>query len=85
MDKKSRSGSGINIPDHIFPRAYKQLFGFKILKFFDADPDPGSGIVFTLDPGSRMEKFGSGIDIPDPQRWCFARFCFPLDMGARVG
>jgi hypothetical protein len=47
--KKLRSGgSGINIPDHI---SEKQFFGFKILKFFDADPNPGSGIFFTLDPG----------------------------------
>ncbi len=28
----------------IFPRAWKQFFGLKILEFFDADPDPGSGI-----------------------------------------
>jgi hypothetical protein len=26
--------------------------GLKILKFFDSDPDPGSGIFLTLDPGS---------------------------------
>jgi hypothetical protein len=31
----------------------------KILKFFDGDPDPGSGIFLTLDPG--WKKFGSGI------------------------
>jgi hypothetical protein len=30
--------------------------GLKILKFFDADPDPGFGIFLTLDPGSGMEK-----------------------------
>jgi hypothetical protein len=35
----------------------------KILKFFDADP--GSGIFLPLDPGSGMEQFGSGINIPD--------------------
>jgi hypothetical protein len=42
-----------------------------------ADPDPGSGafltpasgIFLTLDPGSGMEKFGSGTNIPDPQHW----------------
>jgi hypothetical protein len=32
-----------------------------MLKFFDAEPDPGSGIFLTLDPGSRKDKFGSGI------------------------
>jgi hypothetical protein len=31
-----------------------------VLKSFDADPDPGSGIFLTLDPGSGMEK----IQIP---------------------
>jgi hypothetical protein len=36
-----------------------------MLKFFDADPDPGSEIFFTLDPVAGMEKFGSGINIPD--------------------
>jgi hypothetical protein len=30
-----------------------------MLKFFDADPDTGSGTM--------VEKFGSGINIPDPQ------------------
>ncbi len=33
----------------------------KILKFFGADPDPGSEIFLTLDLGSGMKKFGSGI------------------------
>jgi hypothetical protein len=36
-----------------------------MLKFFVADL--GSGIFSTHDPGFGMEKFGSGIDIPDPQ------------------
>ncbi len=27
------------------------IFWVKILKFLDADPDPGSGIFQTLDPG----------------------------------
>jgi hypothetical protein len=51
--KKSRSGSGMNIPDL---KAEKQFFWFKILKFFDADPDRGSRTFLTLDPGSGMEK-----------------------------
>ncbi len=41
----------------------------KILKFFDADPDSGLGIFLTLDPG--WKKFGSGINIPDPQHCCY--------------
>ncbi len=47
MGNKSRSGSGMNIPDPIF-----ESFGVKILKCFDADPDPGSGIFLNLVPGS---------------------------------
>jgi hypothetical protein len=62
MGKKSRSdpnpGSTSRI---IFSRAEKQFFGLKILNFFDADPDPGSGIFLTQDAGSGIEKFSSGI------------------------
>jgi hypothetical protein len=61
MGKKSRSGSGMNIPDHI-PESLITNFRVKILKFFDADPV--SGIFVTQDPG--WEKFGSGVNIPDP-------------------
>jgi hypothetical protein len=41
MGKKSKSGSGMNIPDHI-SESLASIFGLKILKFFDADPDPES-------------------------------------------
>jgi hypothetical protein len=60
----------MNIPDHI-SESLETFFGLKILKFFDADANPGSVIFFTLDPGSGMEKFGpvTGINIPDPQHW----------------
>jgi DNA topoisomerase VI subunit A len=37
------------------PRSFFQsletVFGLKIIKFFDADPDPGSRIFLNLDPG----------------------------------
>jgi hypothetical protein len=46
MGKKSRSGSGMNIPDHISDNLKTNFLG--ILQFFDADP--GSGIFLTLDP-----------------------------------
>ncbi len=52
-------GSGKNIPDHI-SQSLETFFGLKIFKFFDTDANPGSGIFSTLDPGSGMEKFGSG-------------------------
>jgi hypothetical protein len=48
MGKKSRSGSGMNIPDHISENL-ETFFGLKILKLFDADNDPGSEIFLTLD------------------------------------
>jgi hypothetical protein len=50
MGKKSRSGSGMNIPDHI-SESLETIFWLKILKFLNADPDPGSGNIF-FDPGS---------------------------------
>jgi hypothetical protein len=64
MGKKSRSGSGMNIP-----RAWKQFFGLKILKFFDSagirDPEcfwPGirDGKIRIRDPGytSRIRNTG---------------------------
>jgi hypothetical protein len=53
MGKKPRSGSGMNIPDHIF-ESLETIFWLKMLEFFDADPDPGSENI--LDPGSEMEK-----------------------------
>jgi hypothetical protein len=40
----------MNIPDH-FSDSLETVFRVKILKFFDADLDPGSGIFLTLDPG----------------------------------
>jgi hypothetical protein len=49
MGKNSRPGSGMNIPDHI-SESLKILLELKILKFFDADPDPGSGNFLILDP-----------------------------------
>ncbi len=61
MGKKS--GSGMNKPDHI-SESFETIFGVKILKFFDADP--GSRWK-NSDPG--WKKFGSGINIPDPQHW----------------
>jgi hypothetical protein len=45
-----------------------------MLKFFDADADPGSGIFLTLDPGWKNFNPGTGINIPDPQHW--TKTCF---------
>jgi hypothetical protein len=46
-------GSGMNILDHI-SESLETIFCDKLLKFFDADADPGSVNLF--DPGSGMEK-----------------------------
>jgi hypothetical protein len=43
MSKKARSGTGMLIPDYI-SESLETFFWVKILKFFDADPDPGSGM-----------------------------------------
>jgi hypothetical protein len=57
----SRSGSGIR-DEH--PGSYSEsletIVWFKntILKFFDADPDSGSGIFLTLDPGLKNSNPG---------------------------
>jgi hypothetical protein len=53
----------MNIPDHI-SESLETIFSLKILHFFDAVPDPRSGIFSTLDPGYRKKKFGSRINIP---------------------
>jgi hypothetical protein len=44
-----------------FSESLETVLELKILKFFDADSDPGSRNCLTLNPGSGMEKFGSGI------------------------
>jgi hypothetical protein len=61
MGTKSRSGSGMNIPDHI-SESLETIFWVKILKFYDADVDPGSENLFD---GSGIP--GSGLNIPNPQ------------------
>jgi hypothetical protein len=55
VGKKTGSRSGMNNPDHISESLEKSFLGYKILKFFDADQG--------------WKKFGSGINIPDPQHW----------------
>jgi len=65
QDPDPGSGSGMNIPDHISESLETIYLGLKILKFFEAEQDQGSGIFSTMDPG--WKKFGSGIKIPDPQ------------------
>jgi hypothetical protein len=49
-----------------FSRELRNSFWVKILKFFDADLDPGFRIFLTLDPGWRNSDPESEINIPDP-------------------
>jgi hypothetical protein len=44
------SGSGVKFPDY-FSESLETVLGLNILQFFGADPDPGSGIFLTPDPG----------------------------------
>jgi hypothetical protein len=41
----------MNIPDN-FSDSFETVFGVKILKLFDMEPDPGFGIRSLFDPGS---------------------------------
>jgi hypothetical protein len=55
MGKKSRSGSGMFIPDHI-SKSLETIFLVK-----------NNSLMRNLfEPGSRMEKFVFGINIQDP-------------------
>jgi hypothetical protein len=45
-------GSGMNIPDLIFEYRVSVIWVLWVLKFFESDTDPGSGILSNLDPGS---------------------------------
>jgi hypothetical protein len=56
MEKISESGSGMNTPDNI-SESLETIFWVKNTSVFSC----GSGIFLTLDPGSGVEKFGSGI------------------------
>jgi hypothetical protein len=60
MGKKSGSG---DIPDH-FSRSLETVFWVKNTFSLRC----GSGIRNLFDPGSGVEKFGSEMFIPDPQR-----------------
>ncbi len=42
----------MNFPDNIF-KSLETIFWVRILEFFDADPDPGSGNLFG--PGSGIQ------------------------------
>jgi hypothetical protein len=57
--------------EHLGRELRNNYLDFKLLKFFDADPVPGSGIFLNLDPGWKSSYSGSGINIPDPQHCGF--------------
>ncbi len=74
MGKKSKSGSGMNIPRIIFFESLETILWVKILKFFGADADPGIFLIPDL---------GSGINIPDPDlpRRPFFKLYLPTVIG----
>jgi hypothetical protein len=55
------------------------FFGVKILTFLDADPGSGMETVRIRDG----KKFGSGINIPDPQHCAFVISIFDLAESGR--
>jgi hypothetical protein len=71
LGKKTRSGSEMNIRDHIFESS-ETIFWVKILKLFYLR----SGNLF--EPGFGMEKFGSGIRDKHPGSATLQRFCHRL-------
>jgi hypothetical protein len=71
----------MNIPDHI-SESFKTNFWVKLLKSFDADPDPG--IFLTLDPGSNMGKFVSGIWVKHPRSAALRPIPDPGSKGYRI-
>jgi hypothetical protein len=52
MGKKSGSGSGMNLLNHI-SESLETIFWVNVLKFFHAVPDPGSGNLFDPESGIR--------------------------------
>ena len=69
--KKSRSGIRDPGSKNKHPGSYLlelsiNFFGLQILRFFVADPDPGSDAFLTLDPVCNNSNPGTGINISDP-------------------
>jgi hypothetical protein len=58
-------------PRSYFQELRKPLFWVKILELFDADPVSGIKKIQIRDPG--WKKFGSGINIPDPQNCTYPK------------
>jgi hypothetical protein len=61
MEKNREPRSGIR-EEH--PENVVVVLGLTILKFLDADPNPGSGILSTLDSGSGIRDAKTRIRDP---------------------
>jgi hypothetical protein len=59
----------MNVPDN-FSESLETVFGLKLLKFFDADPDPGSRI-------KDLVYRGSGIRNKHPGSATLVNVCVP--------
>jgi hypothetical protein len=77
--EKNGSGSGINILVHC-SESLETVLWLKIRKnFFDADPNPGSGIFLIPDPGWKNSDPGSRIRYKHP-----GSATLPLIMGIKL-
>ncbi len=61
-----KSGSGMNMPDHL-SESLETIFMVNNTFVLDADLDRGPGTFLSLDPGSAIEKFGTGIRDKHPE------------------
>jgi hypothetical protein len=80
--KKSRAGIRDKHSGSYFEYQFFQ-FGLKILKLFDANPDPVSCRSWIRNPGWKKTDPGSRINIPDSQHWrnkyiFFMLYVFPF-------
>jgi hypothetical protein len=71
--KTPEPGSGIRDehPDLIFENLVSAFLGLKILEFFDADPDPWSGILFPgtgIRDGKKSDKHPGSATLPVPHK-----------------
>jgi hypothetical protein len=72
MEKNPETGSGMNFPDLIFENLVPvSVFGLKILKFFDVDPDLGSCRPWIRDPGWKKS---------DPGFWILDQCLLPISL-----
>jgi hypothetical protein len=63
-DEKNKTISTEENPGSYFRKLRNKFLRKKILEFLDADPDTGSGIFLTLDPGWIGDKHPGSATLP---------------------